>query len=205
MTSQLKSRPQLILEAAISCFIESGFHLTSMDRIARAAQISPALIYRHFVGKQEIILAIVIAYEEEMQRELQLAAAEADSLQALRLFFRLDWLNDLQASREGVLHLEIMAEATRNVAAAAVLRRSDTARRLALEGILLTSHRSQHAAQSARAVEDASVKAELLLALADGLEARAAFATDEDSELGPALAKSLESLFIHFLGLPAVH
>jgi TetR/AcrR family transcriptional regulator, repressor for uid operon len=197
MTYLPNSRPQLILEAAIACIIESGFHLASIDTIAKRAKISPALIYRHFSGKQEIISAIVSGYETETNKVIELALAQADGRLALRVMFGLDQPLDQEVIGQGVLHVEIMAEATRNASIAAILVRSDEARRTALLKILKRSRSGQAVSKAVALAE-----AEILLALADGLEARAAFAKPEELQSLTALARAIDALFTRFLGLP---
>lgn len=46
-----------ILDAARYCFVQNGFHSTSMDDIIGAAGVSASTVYRHFHSKDEIIYA----------------------------------------------------------------------------------------------------------------------------------------------------
>jgi TetR/AcrR family transcriptional repressor of mexJK operon len=55
-------KPQQIRETAARLFIEHGYGAVSMDAIARAAGVSKATIYAHFVDKAELFGAIM--YEE---------------------------------------------------------------------------------------------------------------------------------------------
>lgn len=47
-------RRDLILEGAAQVFAEQGYHDASVAEIARAGGVSPAVIYDHFVSKQEL-------------------------------------------------------------------------------------------------------------------------------------------------------
>jgi AcrR family transcriptional regulator len=47
-----------ILEAALKCFADTGFHQTSTDHIARAAGCGKSAIYAHFESKRDIIEAL---------------------------------------------------------------------------------------------------------------------------------------------------
>jgi AcrR family transcriptional regulator len=47
-------RRQSILESAQQLFAEKGYHGVSIDEIARAVDVSPAILYRHFNSKKEI-------------------------------------------------------------------------------------------------------------------------------------------------------
>lgn len=52
-------RRDLILEAATRLFAEKGFVGTTVDEIGAAAGISGSGVYRHFTGKDEILLTLV--------------------------------------------------------------------------------------------------------------------------------------------------
>lgn len=54
-------RRRHVLAAARRCFLDNGFHATSMQDILREAQMSPGNLYRYFPGKDAIVLAIVEA------------------------------------------------------------------------------------------------------------------------------------------------
>ncbi|MES1931310.1 TetR family transcriptional regulator [Salinisphaera shabanensis T35B1] len=48
-----------ILDAALECFLERGFAGTSLNRIAKAADVSTATLYRHFPSKDELFAQII--------------------------------------------------------------------------------------------------------------------------------------------------
>ncbi|MBC8214284.1 MAG: TetR/AcrR family transcriptional regulator [Candidatus Marinimicrobia bacterium] len=48
-----------ILKSALELFSQKGFHQTSIDAIAKYAEISKGLIYNYFDSKEEILLDIV--------------------------------------------------------------------------------------------------------------------------------------------------
>ncbi|MES1924696.1 TetR/AcrR family transcriptional regulator [Salinisphaera sp. T31B1] len=48
-----------ILDAALECFLARGFAGTSLARIARAADVSTATLYRHFPSKDELFAQII--------------------------------------------------------------------------------------------------------------------------------------------------
>jgi AcrR family transcriptional regulator len=56
MSSQPKER---ILEAAVKLFAERGFDATSVDEIARLAEINKAMIYYYFSSKDELLSSII--------------------------------------------------------------------------------------------------------------------------------------------------
>jgi AcrR family transcriptional regulator len=60
-------RRQSILREAQQLFAEKGFHGVSIDEIARAVNVSPAILYRHFESKQALYDAVL--HELASQRE----------------------------------------------------------------------------------------------------------------------------------------
>ncbi|MGC8764310.1 MAG: TetR/AcrR family transcriptional regulator [Brevinematia bacterium] len=56
MTQLPKER---IIEAAVKLFAEKGFDATSVDEIARLAEINKAMIYYYFSSKEELLSSII--------------------------------------------------------------------------------------------------------------------------------------------------
>lgn len=52
-------KPDQILKAAHTVFLEQGYGAASMDAIAREAGVSKATLYAHFASKQELFAAII--------------------------------------------------------------------------------------------------------------------------------------------------
>lgn len=52
-------RRESILSAAQGLFASKGFHGVSIDEIARAVNVSPAILYRHFESKQTLYSAVL--------------------------------------------------------------------------------------------------------------------------------------------------
>lgn len=113
---QLEQRRQQIFDSAMMCFIQKGFHQTSMRDIASLAQVSLGNLYNHFRSKEALIAEIATA---EMQ-DLQPLIADLKStppLAALLNFSR----HYLQLCRHDYyvkLSCEIIAECARNPAIA---------------------------------------------------------------------------------------
>ncbi|MGP3934120.1 TetR/AcrR family transcriptional regulator [Nonomuraea sp. KM88] len=53
------ARKRVILLQAARLFVERGYDLTGIDDIGAAAGISGPAVYRHFAGKQAILLALI--------------------------------------------------------------------------------------------------------------------------------------------------
>ena len=68
-------REQILLEAK-HLFIEQGYHGLSMRQIAEAVGVSKAAIYYHFRDKEELFLAILEIYLDEIEAILDLVQAE---------------------------------------------------------------------------------------------------------------------------------
>ena len=60
-------RKETILSAAQGLFASKGFHGVSVDEIARAVNVSPAILYRHFDSKQTLYLAVLEKFSETRQ------------------------------------------------------------------------------------------------------------------------------------------
>ena len=76
-----------ILDAALACFTEAGYHETSIDAIADRARLSKGAIYWHFAGKRELFLALVDRAQEPIESPAETVAAAPDWKSALRELF----------------------------------------------------------------------------------------------------------------------
>ncbi len=68
-----------ILEAARSCFTETGYHLTKVDDIASRAGLSKGAVYWHFENKRELFLALLDVEIDHMRGVLESGAEAADA------------------------------------------------------------------------------------------------------------------------------
>lgn len=65
-----------VLDAALTCFAEQGYHGTSIRDLAAEARLSVPGIYHHYRSKQEILFALVMAVMDEL---LERSAAAVES------------------------------------------------------------------------------------------------------------------------------
>ena len=65
---QRQEREALIIEAAEEVLLEKGYYDTSMDEIAARVGIAKGTIYKHFPGKEELVLGI---FKRDMRALLQ--------------------------------------------------------------------------------------------------------------------------------------
>jgi AcrR family transcriptional regulator len=74
-----RDRRDGILDAALRVFARAGYHLASVDAIAREAQTSKGGIYFHFPSKQAIFLLLIDRAAAQLRRRAEAAiAAERD-------------------------------------------------------------------------------------------------------------------------------
>lgn len=122
--ARTQAQRERILSAALSCFVNAGFHAASMATIAETANMSPGLIYRYFDSKDAIILAIIEQQIEVARARIRELHASHDLVEAfMEHFEEADGADG--RSMSGALFLEMSAEATRNPAIAEALGRCD--------------------------------------------------------------------------------
>src|ERR1700758_3751802 len=85
---QRERRRQQILEAALACFSEDGFHQTAMADIVKRSGLSHGAVYLYFQSKDDLIEALAV--DRHRQEALLNAAAEStsDPLEGLRVLVR---------------------------------------------------------------------------------------------------------------------
>jgi len=82
-------RRRQILEAAMTCFAQKGYHLTTMDDIAAELPFSKGLLYYYFKTKRELFLAIMENWmDNSMQAWESLFSRNEDTTTLMRA-----WLN----------------------------------------------------------------------------------------------------------------
>ena len=126
-----ESRRNQVLEAAQVCFRRSGFRGASMSEISALAGMSTGHIYHYFKCKESIVQAIV---ERDLQQGLayiQAIKEEDDIVQAL-IDAAADCIIDRYRMSEPALHVEILAEASRNPMILTIMNDCKTAVRRSL-------------------------------------------------------------------------
>lgn len=78
-----ETRKAQILDAAMACFGERGYHETSIDDIAARTGLSKGAVYHHFAGKREILLALFEFWADQMLQRWEQISRETDPLTAL--------------------------------------------------------------------------------------------------------------------------
>jgi AcrR family transcriptional regulator len=85
-----EERRAAILDSALAVFAERGYHVSSIDDIARAGGTSKALIYEHFDSKQELYAELLERHAGELFERLAAAVDEAGRAGSARLAGGLD-------------------------------------------------------------------------------------------------------------------
>jgi len=111
-----ESRRQEILEAALACFSEEGFHQTGMADIVSRSGMSHGAVYGYFRSKDDIIEALA---DDRHQSEVILNSVvldAADPVEGLRALFRAyaRWLIEPAGHARRRVGINGWAEALRN-------------------------------------------------------------------------------------------
>jgi AcrR family transcriptional regulator len=82
-------RREQLLAVALEEFGRRGFHLTQMDHVADAAQVSKALLYQHFDSKEALFAEVTALVVDEVGGRLNIATQAAEgSLDRVRATVR---------------------------------------------------------------------------------------------------------------------
>src|SRR5437660_3618280 len=76
-----------ILDAALICFANRGFHQASMHDISAEAGFSVGLIYRYFENKDAVISAMADRHKKEIHEMLERARRAPTLLESLEILF----------------------------------------------------------------------------------------------------------------------
>lgn len=186
-----QQRKQQILQAAVICFTEQGFHQTSMQTICDTAGMSPGSVYRYFNSKEEIIVAIAEEdYKETMAFVHEIIAAD-NFIQGFIKAVKKSLKQSLQYNY-APLAIEIAAEISRNPKVALVFRNTEQEAKQLLKQALKKAQEEQQINPNLSI--DASL--ELLIALYEGLEGRIILNPEFNVD---AIEKTLKVLLNNFL------
>ncbi len=71
---------QMILDAGIKVFAEQGYYHTSMEDIARSANVTRGAVYWHFKSKEDFILAMADSIYTETSERISLYFSRGTTL-----------------------------------------------------------------------------------------------------------------------------
>ena len=134
-----EERMAQILDGARNCFVQRGFHASSIAEIGAAAGVSVANIYQYFPSKEALIAALI---EVDLARHHSLIARfwNTDFSRAAIEDILADLFLTPQGHAIAVLRAEIASEGARNPQVAQLLRSSEA-------GLIAAVHAGIRAAQ----------------------------------------------------------
>lgn len=109
---ELAARRYKILEAAVMCFLENGFHQTGVRDIASKAGVSLGNLYNHFSGKHDVLIEIARLERAEQEPFIRLLEKPGSVLKGFDRFVS-RYAKYLSAPENIILSIEISSEAIR--------------------------------------------------------------------------------------------
>ena len=106
------ARREQILDAAVMCFLESGYHQTGVRDIAKRAGVSLGNLYNHFPGKHDVLAEIAALERKELVPFLKQLAEPSPAREVLDRFVTA-YATYLAAPETIILTIEITSEAIR--------------------------------------------------------------------------------------------
>jgi AcrR family transcriptional regulator len=110
------ARQQQILDAALACFSENGFHQTGMADIVRRSGLSHGAVYLYFQSKDDLIEALAVDRHRQEALLNEAARHVDDPIEGLHALVRgyAHWLKDPSSDQMRRVGVNGWAEALRN-------------------------------------------------------------------------------------------
>ncbi|WP_371225392.1 TetR/AcrR family transcriptional regulator [Roseovarius sp. 2305UL8-3] len=105
-------RRRHILDAAVMCFLEQGYHQTGVRDIAKRADVSLGNLYNHFPGKHDVLVEIAMLERNEMKPFLKTLRKSSPAPKILGQFVAA-YAKYLAKPENVILSIEITNEALR--------------------------------------------------------------------------------------------
>lgn len=83
-----QEKREAILDAALACFVDRGYHGTAVPQVAKKAGIAAGTIYHYFKGKEQLVNALYRQWKGEVARRVLTAFP---AMQPVREQFRAMW------------------------------------------------------------------------------------------------------------------
>ncbi|SEO24721.1 transcriptional regulator, TetR family [Pseudorhodobacter antarcticus] len=130
-----------IVEAAVTCFLEKGYHQTGVRDIVGQAGISLGNLYNHFKGKEAILVFIAKIEGQELSDFID-RLSDNDDPRATLGWFITDYAAYVSLPENALLGAEILTESLRNPAIADVFGRNRSRLIAALAGCITQGTKS---------------------------------------------------------------
>lgn len=140
-THPIHPRKLKIVDAAVTCFLEKGYHQTGVRDIVRQAGISLGNLYNHFKGK-EAILVFIAEIEGQVLSDFIDRLSDNDDPRATLGWFSTGYAAYVSLPENALLGVEILTEALRNPAIADVFGRNRNRLIAALAGCITQGTKS---------------------------------------------------------------
>ncbi|MFS4580438.1 TetR/AcrR family transcriptional regulator [Phaeobacter sp. C3_T13_0] len=163
-------RRKHIVEAAAVCFVEQGFHQSSMRDVAKQAQVSLGNLYNHFDSKTDLIAEIAGLEADDLAGIFDLSQKAVSGFESLGAFVAV-YFDYISKPENAVLAAEITAEAMRSPELVEKFTANRNRNLDAIE-VLLTSDDMVFP-------ETGQVMAEILLDLIESTATRVAFESEQ--------------------------
>jgi AcrR family transcriptional regulator len=99
-------RRESIISAAQGLFADKGFHGVSIDEIARAVDVSPAILYRHFESKQALYNAVLDSFAGQRQSYVDMVVSHGTSFEDALAGMTQVYIDNI-ASNPDILKIEL--------------------------------------------------------------------------------------------------
>ena len=121
----LDARRQEIIEAAMECILEKGFHSMTMQDIYDVTKLSPGAVYNYFKGKEDIVAAATEIARQRNIEAISMATVEDvdDTLRNIGQTVS-SWWKQMDVSKIASLDYDLYSEASRNPRIAELLRKN---------------------------------------------------------------------------------
>jgi len=173
--AHLEARRQQILDAAAECFVQQGFHHSTMQDICRQAALSPGAVYRYFRSKEEIIEAMTRERKRMVTGMIEAAKSRGGFQRAFTELADVHF-SELEDPRACTLAIELWAESLRSPTIKQMLRGQLSSIREAVIGIV----RNAQDTGEINPALDARAVAEIMISLFDGLLLQKAIENETD-------------------------
>jgi AcrR family transcriptional regulator len=111
----LDARRAEIIGAAYNCFMEKGFHNTTMQDIYDATKLSPGAVYNYFSSKEDIVAAAVKEGSKQSLTPLASLISENPDESFIKYFqFLFATIKQNDITKSFSVQQDIYSEATRN-------------------------------------------------------------------------------------------